>query len=174
MEVDLDPHRHVKGYPEGSLTQSRGGRGMKRILAWPVLFCAAMFMFAACSSSSEERGQAKAKELTGDYILLDKQVFNVRKAGPVKFTHDAHFDDYGLECTECHHRFSDGKNVWTEEDEAEACEKCHDPVQGRGKLYRLQDAFHKSCKGCHLEVNGGDVDGDAPFKCSGCHEPRKI
>lgn len=149
-----------------------------RRLIWLALACAALFVFVGCSSeSSSDQGGGKNASVKassdGDYMLLDKHVFKYRKAGPVKFNHDEHFDSYGLDCKECHHKFSNGKNVWTEDDPVQPCEACHDPVKAQGKLYRLQDAFHKNCKGCHLEMNGGDVNGSAPFKCSGCHEPRK-
>ena len=83
---------------------------------------------------------------------------------PVEFPHLAHIDDYGFECTECHHNYKDGKNVWKEGDPVRRCMVCHSPTKRRGKVYRLMFAYHLNCKRCHREAESG------PIKCSECHK----
>jgi hypothetical protein len=149
---------------------------MKKMLSWFVVLCACAILFAGCQSETttkDESGSKNEKSDEREYMILDKDVFKIRKKGPVKFSHDAHMDEYGLACTDCHHDYQNGKNVWTEDDEVKTCETCHDPVETRGTVYNLQKAFHSNCKGCHKEVNEGEGKEVAPFKCSGCHEKKK-
>ncbi len=92
--------------------------------------------------------------------------------GPVAFSHEAH-TGYASECTDCHHRFDNGKNVLNPGELMDgtspaACENCHggkDPAGGIG----LQLAFHRQCLGCHAKTPpAGHAPG--PRSCSGCHE----
>ncbi len=83
---------------------------------------------------------------------------------PVRFTHLAHIEDYGLECTECHHNYRSGKNVWKEGDPVKKCIACHSPVKKQGQnVHRLVFAYHFKCKKCHKENDSG------PVKCKECH-----
>jgi len=58
----------------------------------------------------------------------------------VKFNHKAHSDSL-KDCTKCHTKAEGGK------------------IEGFGK-----DVAHKSCKGCHTEMNKG------PAACKDCHK----
>ena len=103
-------------------------------------------------------------------ILIDHQGYKSDKKGPVLFSHQAHAEDYGLSCDECHHVYENGKNVWEEGDEVQKCNACHDPNESKGDVKKLQLAFHRNCKNCHKE-SGSD---EAPYrKCYDCHQKKK-
>lgn len=79
-------------------------------------------------------------------------------AGGVLFTHKTHAseDEYGIDCTECHH-------AWDEDPETgpEKCSYCHEP-EGEDPM-KLSDAFHTLCQGCHEDGGSG------PVECGECH-----
>jgi hypothetical protein len=102
-------------------------------------------------------------------ILIDNKGYVSKKKGPVAFNHQAHAEDYGATCDDCHHVYKNGKNIWEEGDEVEKCSQCHDPRLSRGNVKKLQIAFHDSCKTCHKE-SGSE---QAPYKrCYGCHKKK--
>jgi len=92
------------------------------------------------------------------------------KKGPVKLSHKKHTEEYGVGCTDCHHVYKDGKNVWKEGDPIEKCSACHDAQKSDGNAKKLQLAFHSNCKDCHKEAFEKDGK-EAPFKkCNDCHQ----
>lgn len=105
-----------------------------------------------------------------DEITIDNKGYAADKKGPVKLTHKKHSADYKVACTDCHHEFKDGKNVWKEGAPVKKCNACHDAVEKKDKADKLQNAYHKNCKDCHKKaVEEGKVK-DAPFKkCNDCH-----
>jgi hypothetical protein len=99
-------------------------------------------------------------------MLINNEGYESRKKAPVVFDHDAHAEDYGFACDECHHDYKMGKNVWEEGDEVQRCKDCHDPGESKGNVMKLQIAFHQNCRDCHRE----SAPGEAPFRaCYGCH-----
>ncbi len=106
-----------------------------------------------------------------DTITMDSKIYKEHKKSLVTWGHSGHVDDYGVECTGCHHRFEGGKNVWEEGDPVQKCDACHsDPKKPRGKgLSKAQKvgshywAIHDNCKGCHKEQGSG------PVACNECH-----
>ena len=75
--------------------------------------------------------------------------------------------DHKLACTECHHIYKDGKNVFKDGDKVQKCAECHtSPKKNDGKMLSLYNAFHKNCRDCHKEAKKG------PQKCNECH-PKK-
>ena len=107
-----------------------------------------------------------------DDVTIENDGYKSNKKGPVKLTHKKHSTDYGAKCTDCHHDYKDGKNVWKEGDPVKKCGECHDPKKKQGKKqYKLQNAFHKNCKDCHKEANKSGK--KAPYKkCNDCHEKK--
>jgi hypothetical protein len=102
-------------------------------------------------------------------ITLEGKDYKKDKKGPVKFTHQKHNVDYKIACVECHHVIKDGKNTWKEGDEVQKCSACHDPKKKKGKVMKLQNAYHRNCKNCHkaLKKEGKKT---GPFKkCNDCH-----
>jgi hypothetical protein len=124
--------------------------------------------FPACST--EPGVSTGDEEELGDYMLIQNDVYANRKMGPVKFTHDTHWEDYGIFCEDCHHDYVNGENVWTEDDEAKACISCHKPGKPQGNVYKLSTAYHKNCRTCHRDMNEGEEEEAAPFACYSCHE----
>ena len=101
-------------------------------------------------------------------IMIFNKGYRRKVHGPVRFTHLAHIEDYGIECTECHHTYRNGKNVWKEGDPVKKCIACHSPVKKQGKnVPRLVFAYHFKCKNCHRENESG------PIKCKDCHGGKK-
>jgi len=83
---------------------------------------------------------------------------------PVLFTHLVHSEDYGIECSNCHHNYQDGENVWEEGDPIQKCIACHSPTKKQGEnVHRLVFAYHFNCKNCHKENESG------PIECKECH-----
>jgi predicted nucleic acid-binding Zn ribbon protein len=105
-----------------------------------------------------------------DTIMIDNQGYKADKKGPVKFTHKAHTVDHKVACTECHHKYENGKNVWKEGDPVKKCADCHSPLKKQGKVIKLKNAYHKNCKNCHKKLIKAGKTKKAPFKkCNDCH-----
>ena len=103
-----------------------------------------------------------------DVIIIENKGYTTDKKGPVKFSHVKHNKEYKVSCVECHHVYKDGKNLWKEGDHVDKCIVCHDPVEEKDKVIKLQDAFHKNCRDCHTKVNKEGK--EAPYKkCTECH-----
>lgn len=113
-------------------------------------------------------GVLSAVEIPDKIVIESKGYKKVTKA-PVPFNHKEHATEYGIACTECHHNYKDGKNVWKEGDPVQECSACHDPEKTVGKVKKLQNAFHTNCRDCHKKV---DEEGkNAPYKkCTDCHQ----
>ena len=93
--------------------------------------------------------------------------------GPVSFSHKKHHDDYGIACTECHHDYQNGKNVWKEGDPVKPCKQCHNPLKKQGKVPKLQNAYHRNCKSCHKELAKAGKKSGPYKKCTKCHAKKK-
>ena len=108
-----------------------------------------------------------------EQVTIENTGYKKDKKGPVKLAHKKHSAEYKVACTECHHEYKDGKNVWKEGDPVKKCSECHNPKKKEGKVLKLQNAYHKNCKSCHKKlVKAGK--GKAPFKkCSQCHQKKK-
>jgi len=119
--------------------------------------------------------KAAEEQEVPDEITLDpkSEGYETPKKGPVEFSHSDHAENYDAACTECHHVYKDGKNVWQEGDEVKKCSACHDLKKSEGKKKKLQLAFHQNCKGCHKKRVKEGTSEDAPYKkCKDCHEKK--
>jgi len=113
-----------------------------------------------------------------DEFIIDNKGYKKDKKDPVKFDHKKHskeflnIDDKLIDCTECHHDYKDGKNVWKEGDPVKRCGSadCHDPVKKIDERSKLQIAYHKNCKDCHqaLIKAGKKEKSEAPIACNQC------
>jgi len=104
-----------------------------------------------------------------DEISIQNSGYKKDKKGPVKFSHKKHHADYKVACTECHHDYKDGKNVWKEGIPVKKCSECHNPLKKEGKVKKLQNAYHRNCKNCHKAL-GKEGKPTGPFKkCNQCH-----
>ena len=106
-----------------------------------------------------------------DEIKIENEGYKKNKKGPVPLSHKKHSEEYKIKCTECHHDYQDGKNVWKDSDPVKKCSECHNPLKKEGKVKKLQNAYHRNCKDCHkVAVKEGKK---APFKkCNDCHEKK--
>jgi hypothetical protein len=101
--------------------------------------------------------------------------------GAVEFSHEKHNVEYKIVCTQCHHKYVDGKNTWKEGDPAEKCNKCHTEltIEGEKKLppdqqkLNLKLAFHNECQGCHQKMKKENPATKAPVTCAACHGAEK-
>ncbi|MCP4666340.1 MAG: cytochrome c3 family protein [Deltaproteobacteria bacterium] len=105
-----------------------------------------------------------------DKLNIEGKGYKKDKKGAVVLSHKKHSTDYKVACTECHHEYKDGKNVWKEGQAVKKCAACHDPLKKEGKAMKLQNAYHKNCKNCHKELVKKGKSDKAPFKkCNNCH-----
>lgn len=81
-----------------------------------------------------------------------------------KFDHDAHGQDLGLACSDCHHEYQEGSGS-----EPQMCGDCHEPGGSDQGMPNRKQAFHRQCIGCHEDSGVKPGKGD----CTGCHGPRK-
>ena len=103
-------------------------------------------------------------------LSIENEGYAKDKKGPVHLSHEKHATTYEVACTECHHEFEDGKNVWKEGDDVKNCIDCHDPVAKKDNVMKLQNAYHRNCKNCHKALIAEDPEKNAPFKkCNDCH-----
>ena len=107
-----------------------------------------------------------------DEMNIKTDVFEKRKYKPTFFTHKKHNVDYKIACTECHHVYKEGKNIYKEGDPVQKCFECHDVKKSEGKKKKLMLAFHKNCQGCHRELKKAEKK-TGPVKCNKCHEKIK-
>jgi hypothetical protein len=83
------------------------------------------------------------------------------KMAPVTFSHEIHTKKLKTECSVCHHKVQNQK-------ELQACTACHPPKEAGGTTKVARDAFHKLCQTCHKENVAKGV--KAPTKCTECHK----
>jgi hypothetical protein len=109
-----------------------------------------------------------------DEITIDNSGYKKKRQGPVKFSHGKHSKDkaYGAKCTDCHHDYKDGKNVWKEGDPVKKCAECHDPNgKSKDKPEGLRYAYHDNCEDCHEKAQKeGNKVAPKKTKCRDCHE----
>jgi hypothetical protein len=108
-----------------------------------------------------------------DEISIKSNAFTKYKKGAVKLTHKKHNVDYKVACTECHHVFKEGKNVYKEGDPVQKCSECHDVLKSKGKVKKLMLAYHKNCQGCHKGLEKAGKKTGPTKKCNDCHEKKK-
>ena len=130
--------------------------------------CWFLIMVLACAGLLVTSGILVASDFP-DEIVIDGKNYKKDIKGPVKFNHYKHVADIGIDCTECHHEYKDGKNVWEAGNDVKNCDQCHDPNKSEGNKKKLMMAFHNNCKNCHKEKN--KEGSNAPDKnCEGCHQ----
>ena len=124
-----------------------------------------------------------------DNITMESKVFKKHKKALVNLSHKKHNVDYKLGCTECHHVYKEGKNVWKEGDEVQKCDAkgCHSKAKapkaekGEKKLSQKEkatqgyyySAIHLNCVGCHKDLKKADATKPVPTKCTECHPKAK-
>ena len=137
-----------------------------------VVFTGMLFLAVGALTAAE-------KQKAADEIMLENKGYAKDKKGSVKLTHKKHNVDFKIACTECHHVYEGGKNVWKEGDHVEKCSKCHPLVWPKGKkkkkgeAIKLQNAYHKNCKTCHKKLLKAKKPTGPTKKCNKCHAKKK-
>ncbi|MGC8603961.1 MAG: cytochrome c3 family protein [Desulfomonilaceae bacterium] len=111
---------------------------------------------------------AANKAPEGTISIHEGDVFKEFKQGPVLFPHAKH---KALKCTDCHHEYKDGKNVWKEGQEVKKCSVCH-KLEANGKIVKLEKAFHERCQTCHKKFKNENKP-TGPVVCNKCHQKKK-
>jgi hypothetical protein len=98
--------------------------------------------------------------------LLKMRVPRGNRKPPVQFSHKVH-ETRRVACTQCHYDYRNGRNVWHQGQPVQPCRACH-ALRRKARTPDLKDAFHRQCKGCHLQLKQrGRLAG--PITCRGCH-----
>ena len=99
-------------------------------------------------------------------VTINNEGYKSDKKGAVEFSHAKHVSEYGAACTDCHHEYKDGQNVWKEGDAVKTCVSCHDLDNDQDNAKKAMTAYHTNCRDCHKK-SGKDT---APSsKCTDCH-----
>jgi len=122
---------------------------MKRV----VIFVIAVFFVA---SGIALISAAEVKKGAETYTIDKCQ----KLKGPAPFDHYKHQALEGVTCKKCHHEAKEGETP-------KSCFECHQCAK-KGEKPNAKIAFHKNCKGCHVEMKkAGKKTG--PTKCNECH-----
>ena len=134
--------------------------------ALAVIFLAALLGVVSLGGPAwADKYETPSGEAEEEMVLKNSEVFTQPRRGPVNFSHRAHHEDYKLKCTQCHHEFEEGKNVWRPGDAVGACADCHtSPYFSDEGMPSLWQAYHRNCRDCHKSVP------DAPQSCEECHQ----
>jgi len=103
-----------------------------------------------------------------ELIIIDNKVYKSKSRSPVKFNHYNHMAIDGGSCTDCHHRFENGKNViepneLSDDNKSIYCSHCHSNPSD------LQRAYHRSCIRCHESMIKNNK-AAGPRLCGECHK----
>jgi len=110
---------------------------------------------------------AASKVPEQDITIHTTEVFTKPKQSPVVFSHTKHKE---VKCTDCHHEFKDGKNVWQEGQEVKKCGACH-KLETQDNVSKLEKAYHDKCVNCHKKLKE-EKKPTGPTACTKCH-PKK-
>jgi Na+-transporting methylmalonyl-CoA/oxaloacetate decarboxylase gamma subunit len=119
---------------------------------------------------------ADKQEVPAEVVIASKLWPQLTK-GPVNLSHKKHAEEYKIACSECHHKYENGKNVWKEGDHVQKCQECHNEptIQMEKKLppdqqkLNLKLAFHNNCQECHKKFKKDHPESKVPTACAGCH-----
>ena len=110
-------------------------------------------------------------------LIANQKAFGKLQRPEVNFPHAAHMAK--LECTDCHHRYKNHKNVLDpgqleEGKPGTQCADCHAKPGSRfspdldPSTLGLMQAYHKQCLNCHRVMAQKGKTG--PRTCGGCHK----
>ena len=86
---------------------------------------------------------------------------------PVLFNHRLH-EARSLPCQACHHDYRRGRNIWRQGMPVDKCQACHSLRPRADNRLDLKEAFHRQCKGCHLDLRQRRYRA-GPINCRDCH-----
>jgi hypothetical protein len=121
-----------------------------------------------------------ATQQAPDTITLEStKAFPTHTKSLVVLSHKKHNVDYKIACTDCHHVYKEGKNVWKEGDAVQKCETCHTGGKPSAEEKKslsekelitkfLYTAIHTNCVDCHKTLKK-EAKPTGPTTCTGCH-----
>lgn len=103
-----------------------------------------------------------------EIIIIDNPSFKTKSRQPVKFSHMSHMEIENVACSDCHHRFVNGRNVIEPDELSDSnktiyCSYCHNSEA------KLKKAYHRSCIGCHNSMIKKNKPA-GPRLCGECHK----
>jgi len=151
-----------------------------------------LFTGAAPSESDPKLPEAERSAATQDSIRGTDEIRMPSSIGEVVFPHLEHIDDFGIECTECHHEVNASvlnmpheeyfKDFWIAcgichrddakpSSEPKACSACHHerPSSIADQTLSSKVVIHKNCWECHDIGTGAE----ASNECAFCHSGEK-
>jgi hypothetical protein len=158
---------------------------MKKQLLLLLMVLALGLVFAITNAADQE---------VPKILTMNSKVYKgagLQKMIHLPFSHQKHSDKteqkgYNIACSECHHRYEEGKNLWKEGDKVEKCEVCHKepgPTKEEKKAARKDkekqrelikkyhySAVHSNCLKCHKDMKKSGAEKFGPVGCTkGCH-----
>lgn len=124
----------------------------------------ALFVFSVILVVAFSLAYAANKAPDKEILIHSKEVFTEFKEAPVPFSHEKHKE---FKCTDCHHEYKDGKNVWQEGQEVKKCWACH-KAKAEEKVVDLKKAYHDLCQKCHKKLKEENKK-TGPITCKKCH-----
>lgn len=100
-----------------------------------------------------------------DITSLSDGAFESPQRPASAFVHDEHNEKAELEdsCNLCHHMYEDGVRLEDDDSIGIPCSDCH-MLEAQGDQPGLRLAYHRQCKGCHVDRAMG------PVACGECHQ----
>ncbi len=98
-------------------------------------------------------------------------------AGLNKILHFRHTDSKAIaagpgekdNCGQCHHEYDkEAKKLFYAKGKEETCRYCH-LAQPKNGVQSLEQASHRQCVQCHLDLASKGVKDNGPYLCAGCH-----
>ena len=116
-----------------------------------------------CSLALPWAVMAEKTQEMPESMYIESGVYDgIRNRPPVELTHQNHAEEYGIECSQCHHEYTEGEPV-------KKCSECHKAQETDEVGVKLQDAMHQTCRACHVEEVKDDPNSSAPYTCAACH-----
>ena len=120
-------------------------------------------LFIACFLALPWAIMAEKTQEAPESMYIESSVYDgMRRRPPVELTHLNHAEEYGVDCSECHHEFTEGEPV-------RKCSECHKAEETDEVGVKLQDAMHMNCRACHQEQKEEKQKSSAPYTCAACH-----
>ena len=129
---------------------------------------------------TEAIGEGSADASPPAEFTLVSELWETHTKNAPLLTHEKHIKVHEIACSECHHVYEQGENIWKQGMPVKKCETCHDEptIKNEKKLppdeqkKNLKSAFHGNCRGCHKLLKKANPESQAPVTCSQCH-PKK-
>ena len=136
---------------------------INRQITFLLLFLPMVTFIPGSAGRTEEPTKSSPKTtMPSARIVIPYPIGGDPEAGIVQklFAHRKHAKEFRIACSECHHVYENGKNIWNEGMSIQKCSECHDAPLSKGRedlvasfqLTKFLD--HPSCARCHRKGEG--------------------